>query len=63
MNYRRDWSAIEGSPRTVALNGDFRLTPTMHLGADIFADFADIFTVCVPESIMASAWKWAWSNT
>lgn len=43
MNYRRDWSAIEGSPRTVALNGDFRLTPTMHLGADIFADFADIF--------------------
>ncbi len=43
MNYRRDWTDIEGSPLTLALNGDFTLSPKMQLGADVLADFADIF--------------------
>lgn len=43
INYRQDWGAIEGSPRTIGLNADFNLYRNMQLGADILADFADIF--------------------
>lgn len=43
MNFRRDWSAIEGSPRTVRINGDFPVYRNMFVGADVYADFADIF--------------------
>jgi type IX secretion system PorP/SprF family membrane protein len=43
MNFRRDWSAIEGSPQTARINGNFRVHNNMFLGADIYTDFADIF--------------------
>jgi len=43
LNFRRDWSAIEGSPRTVRINGDFPVYRNMYVGGDVYADFADIF--------------------
>ncbi len=43
LNFRRDWSAIEGSPRTVRINGNLRVYDKMYLGGDVYTDFADIF--------------------
>ena len=43
MNFRNDWSAIEGSPQTFRINGHVPIVRNMYLGGEVYTDFADIF--------------------
>lgn len=43
MNFRNDWSDIEGSPQTFRINGFVPVVKNMYLGGEVYADFADIF--------------------
>lgn len=43
LNYRHDWGAIEGSPRTYRMNGNRKVYNNMYLGGELMGDMADVF--------------------
>lgn len=43
MNYRKDWSSIQGSPVTFRINGNRRVYKNMYIGGELLGDQADIF--------------------